>query len=188
MPNSTTTRPSAQHQRGNRTDDGYEKPCSHTWLNGESAIRQGTCRMCLREVTVQQSQPHPIIYSVISDGNNFRIHKSVPGQVGKTSKAVYMDPLAAADHAYWLVANESHALLSLPDHLKDQLVAHYQIEGQLCFAGKSTRYVEPWNDWMLEGFNAARAQAEGIPVWGWPTSTPQPAASRAWSGAHAEAR
>lgn len=187
MPNSTTARPSAQHQRGNRTDDGYEKPCSHTWLNGESAIRQGTCRMCLREVTVQQSQPHPIIYSVISDGGNFRIHKSAPGQPGKTSKAVYLDPLAAADHAYWLVENEGNALLSLADHLRDQLIAHYQIEGQLCYHHKSTRYVEPWNDWMWQGFNAARAQAEGIPIWGWPTPE-QPVMTRAWSGARADVR
>ncbi len=133
--------------------------------------------------TRPSAQPHPTIYSVISDGSAWRIHKSAPGQPGKTSKAVYLDPLAAADHAYWLVENEGNALLSLPDHLKDQLIAHYQIEGQLCYQGKSTRYVEPWNEWMLEGFNAARAQAEGILVWGWPTSTPQPAASRAWSGA-----
>lgn len=138
--------------------------------------------------TRPSAQSHPTIYSVISDGSAWRIHKSAPGQVGKTSKAVYMDPLAAADHAYWLVENETHALLSLADYLKDQLIAHYQIEGGLCYHHKSTRYVEPWNDWMLEGFNAARAQAEGIPIWGWPTSTPQPAASRAWSGARAESR
>lgn len=186
MPNSTTLRPSAQPRHplsplGNRTDEGYEKPCNHTWIGGKSAVEHGVCRMCFQEVASQQ--PQPIIYSVIHDGDGFRIHKSIPGQVGKTSKALYLDPLAAADYAYWLVSNEAVAMLSLPDHLKDQLIAHYQIEGQLCYQGKSTRYVEPWNEWMLEGFNAARAQAEGILVWGWPTSTPQPAASRAWSGA-----
>lgn len=115
------------------------------------------------------AQPQPKIFSVIRDGEGYRIYIAVPGCTGRVSKAHYIDALAAAEHAYWLVVHEpGNNLLSLANHIKDQLIANYQIEGARCYHRKSQRYVEPWNEYMVQGYEAARNDDKGLLVWGWP--------------------
>jgi hypothetical protein len=143
----------------------------------------------MQHSTTRAPSAQPIIFSVIRDGEGLRIYIANPGQSGKVSKAHYIDALAAAEHAYWLTQHTQNdlnkpAILSLPDHLRDQLIAHFQIEGELCYHGKSTRYVEPWNDWMWQGWEAARRESVGILAWGWPmpADSSKVVSTRAWSG------
>lgn len=107
------------------------------------------------------------IFSVVPSSNGFRIRKTKADGQSKISKAIYADPVDAADHACRLASFE-HGHVSLDGYLLEQVVAFYQIEGAACFAGSAKRYVEPWNQFMRQGYEAARLKAQGSFFHGWP--------------------
>lgn len=105
------------------------------------------------------------VLSVIRDGEQWRVKRFTPIS-SFNSKATYASEIDAATAAFIRASREGMAL-QLPSDILDCLEAMFRMEGFACYHGKS-KWLEPWNAWMREGYSAAKNAAEGIAAWGWP--------------------
>lgn len=83
-----------------------------------------------------------------------------------SSQETFASPLEAAQAAA-AIAHHSQAIVTLPRDLKDTLVAIWQQEGIDLFRHNmpATACI---NAYQAQGYEAARLDAQGIPVMGWP--------------------